>query len=46
MTFIQWFLLAIVPLSIAVVAIVIGESFRARHTRGAGLTSLRRRLGL
>jgi hypothetical protein len=46
MTFVQWFLFAIVPLSIAVAAIIIGESFRAHHTNGTGLASLRRLIGL
>jgi hypothetical protein len=40
MTFLQCFLFAIVPLSIAVVAVIIGESFRARHTRGAALIAI------
>jgi hypothetical protein len=37
MTFMQWFLFVIVPLSIAAVAVIVGESFRVRHTRGASL---------
>ena len=37
MTFVQWFLFVIVPLSIAVVAVITGESCRARHTRDAAL---------
>src|SRR5215470_9712542 len=37
MTFIQWFLFVILPLSIAGVAVIIGESFRARHTRDTAL---------
>ena len=46
MTFMQWFLFAIAPLFIAVVAVIVGESFRARHMDGAGPKSLRRLIGL
>src|SRR5262249_42479179 len=37
MIFMQWFLFVIVPLSVAAVAVIVGESVRVRHTRGASL---------